>query len=378
MSQDPEDISKWIQELVTRSSRQQIQAMQRLSGLMQRVTSGELDQTAVREEYTRFIREESTGFVEDLTRLGLSFQTALLELNRKYSDRFFDQVLGSSMPGAGMGGTQATNSEGVQRREIGIVLAGVSGEELVKSFVIENKRAEAETVTFLVSEFTGEDSGEAFRPPLQIQPPRLALRPGEERVVSIHLPLLPELFKPDHVYHATILARGHIDVVLALRVEVSSPEIHIQVDQGVPAQTEPDLIIHEKTVSNTKPARRPSTNPANGSPAKPTAGSTGKRTPRKASQQIAAGQIAAGDDLTQIKGIGPTFAAKLNTAGVFTYASLSALEPGRLMEILGEAGSQRAERERWVEQAVLAAGGKGAGLGEYWRQVAPGPNGDAK
>lgn len=372
MSQDPEDISKWIQELVTRSSRQQIQAMQRLSGLMQRVTSGELDQTAVREEYARFIREESAGFVEDLTRLGLSFQTALLELNRKYSDRFFDQVLGSSMPGTGMGGTQATNGQGTQPREIGIVLSGASGEDLARSFVIENKRSEEETVTFLVSEFTDEASSEAFRPPLQIQPPRLALRPGEERVVSIHLPLLPELFKPDHVYHATILARGHIDVVLVLRVEVSSPEIHIQVDQEAPAHAEPDLIIHEKIVSQPKPARRPSANPGKGFNAKPNAGSTGKGTPRKAARQIAAR-----DDLTQIKGIGPTYAAKLNAAGVFTYASLSVLEPRRLMEILGEAGSQRAERERWVEQAMLAAGGKGAGLGEYLRQVTPGPNGDA-
>ncbi len=338
MTQDPEDISKWIQELVTRSSRQQTQALQRLSKLIQAVTSGEIDQNAVREEYARFIREESTRFVDDLTRLGLSFQTALLELNRKYSDRFFDQVLGSSVAEV-----QTHNGQTGQAREIGIVLSGVAGEELVKSFVIENKRSDEETVTFLVSEFTDESSGEAFRPPLQIQPPRLALRPGEERIVSIRLPLLPELFKAQHIYHATILARGHIDVVLALRVEVSNPEMHIKLDKENAESIEPDVIIHERSSRKATPVQR-------GNAPAPAGNSARKASRRKPAR----------DDLTQIKGIGPTYAERLNSAGVHSFADLSQLTPDRLQEILGEAGSQRAEREAWIEQATLAAGSKGA------------------
>ena len=145
--------------MVSRSSRQQIQAFQRLSGLMQRVTTGELNQEAVKEEYARFIRDEFSSFIEDLTKLGVSFQTALLELNRKYSERFFDQVLGSSMPEA-----QPTDGQVTRPREIGVVLSGAVGEELVRAFVIENKRGEEETVTFLISEFTDEVSGEALPP----------------------------------------------------------------------------------------------------------------------------------------------------------------------------------------------------------------------
>ena len=348
MSQEPEELSKWIQELVNRSSRQQIQALQRLSGLVQRMTSGELDQTTVREEYTRFMRDESASFVEDLTRLGLSFQTALLELNRKYSDRFFDQVLGSTARGSathgfGEGETSDANGQAPQRREIGIVLTGVAGDELVKSFVIENKRSEEETVTFLVSEFTDEVSGEAFRPPLQIRPPRLALRPGEERVVSIHLPLLPELFKPDHIYQATILARGHIDVVLSLRVEVSRPTIRVEVE---PVE---DFVIHEQTAAP----------PVSLTPKEhvaPGAGTPVKRTPKPRSPRKP--RV---DDLTQIKGIGPSYAARLYAAGITTYAGLAEVKPDRLAEILGEAGYQRAQKDNWSEQAILATGGRAAG-----------------
>ncbi len=347
MTQDPEDISKWIQELITLSSRQQAQALQRLSGLIQRVNSGELDQKAVQQEYAHFIRDESAHFVEDLTRLGLSFQTALLELNRKYTDRFFEKVLGSSAAE-----TQTADGQTGRPREIGIVLRGVSGEELLKSFVIENKRNDEETVTFLVSEFTDEVGGEAFRPPLQIQPPRLALRPGEERIVSIRLPLLPELFKAQHTYHATILARGHVDVVLALRVEVSSPEIHIKVDKENSQSVEPGMVIHEPPATEKKPAR--------------SAALEGN------------GGVSTGDDLTQIKGIGRAYAERLYAAGVRSFAALSRLSPERLREILGDAGSQRAQREGWIEQAMRATGGKKAGRGGLQRQAASGSKGEVE
>lgn len=356
MTQDPEDISKWITELITLSSRQQAQALQRLSGLIQRVNSGELDQKAVQQEYTHFIRDESAHFVEDLTRLGLSFQTALLELNRKYTDRFFEKVLGSSAAE-----TQTADGQPGRSREIGIVLQGVIGEELLKSFVIENKRNDEEIVTFLVSEFTDEVSGEAFRPPLQIQPPRLALRPGEERIVSIRLPLLPELFKAQHTYHATILARGHVDVVLALRVEVSSPEIQIKVDKDNIQGVEPEMIIHERPARKMKPVRR----------------STVHNPPESAARQ-GNGGMPAHDDLTQIKGIGTAYAEKLYAAGVHSFAGLSQLSPERLREILGDVGSQRAEREGWIEQAIRAAGSRRAGRGEFRQQTTPGSKGDVE
>jgi predicted flap endonuclease-1-like 5' DNA nuclease len=308
MSPDSEDISRWIQELISRSSREQIQVMQRLSNLVQRVSSGDMDQAQVREEYNRFIKNESSRYVEDLTRLGLSFQTALLELNRKYSDRFFDQVMGSSFQEV-----PAPNGKSTAPKEIEMHLSGACGEELVRSFVIENKRAEEETVTFLISEFTDAATTVAFRPPLQFQPARVLLHPGEERMVTLRLPLLVELFKPGETYLATVIARGHNDVVLSMRVDVSQPspkpEIGLAVRAG-PVQV-----------------------------------------PLPQEEKAAPGTASPGDDLTQIKGIGASFAARLNAAGVRTYAELGALTARRLEKILGSAAYQRAKRERWREQA---------------------------
>jgi predicted flap endonuclease-1-like 5' DNA nuclease len=307
-NQEPEDISRWIQELISRSTREQIQAMQRLSNLVQRMASGELDQGQVRQEYTRFVKDESTRYVEDLTRLGLSFQAALVELNRKYSDRFFDQVMGSPL-----NEVPAPNGQGPQRKEVALSLSGAVGDELEKSFVIENKRADEETVIFLVSEFTDAQSTQSFRPPLQLQPARLTLRPGEERLVTLRLPLLKELFQPGQIYFATVVARGHSDVVLSLRVDVARPA------------AEAEITIREQPAS---PASKAAPRP------KP---------------------VAPADDLTRIKGIGPAFAEKLAAAGVATYADLGAASARKLHKVLGETDYQRLKREGWQEQARAIA-----------------------
>jgi predicted flap endonuclease-1-like 5' DNA nuclease len=319
MNPEPQDVSKWIQDLITRTTREQIQAIQRLSNLVQRVSSGELDQRQVREEYSQFVTSESSRYVEDLTRLGLSFQAALLELNRKYSDRFFDQVLGSPLHEA----AAANNSHA--RREIELQLMGVRGEEVVKTFVISNKRPEDEVVTFLVSEFIQAGTANAFRPPLQLQPPRLTLRPGEERTVTMRLPLLDELFDSGERYLATIIAKGHQEIAISLLVEVTSPP--------------------QKSAPLSKAQKAP-----------------------EARVKIPAGTSHA-DDLTQVKGLGPASAEKLRAAGVSSYASLAALNARRLQKILGSSLYKRAVREKWKEQARLVAAGDAAGLKKNTQEI---------
>ncbi|GGG60987.1 hypothetical protein GCM10011415_03770 [Salipiger pallidus] len=61
----------------------------------------------------------------------------------------------------------------------------------------------------------------------------------------------------------------------------------------------------------------------------------------------AAAPAAAGDDLTQITGVGPAAAKKLNEAGINTYADLAAVNPDTF-----EAAKVKPE---WVEQAKTLA-----------------------
>ncbi|MBN7785684.1 50S ribosomal protein L21 [Ponticoccus gilvus] len=69
--------------------------------------------------------------------------------------------------------------------------------------------------------------------------------------------------------------------------------------------------------------------------------------PAKAKPSKAAAPASEGDDLTQITGVGPAAAKKLNEAGINTYADLAAVDPETF-----EGTKVKAE---WVEQAKTLA-----------------------
>lgn len=56
------------------------------------------------------------------------------------------------------------------------------------------------------------------------------------------------------------------------------------------------------------------------------------------------------DDLTVIGGIGPTFAQRLNDAGILSYGQLANLEPDQVVEITHVAKWQ-ADPAEWIKQA---------------------------
>jgi predicted flap endonuclease-1-like 5' DNA nuclease len=56
------------------------------------------------------------------------------------------------------------------------------------------------------------------------------------------------------------------------------------------------------------------------------------------------------DDLTEILGIGPVYASRLNSAGIHSFAQLARQTPERLHEILGPR-SAMANAEEWISQA---------------------------
>jgi large subunit ribosomal protein L21 len=80
------------------------------------------------------------------------------------------------------------------------------------------------------------------------------------------------------------------------------------------------------------------------------AGSAPRPTAAAAPQAAKAAPVAAastGDDLTQITGVGPAAAKKLNDAGINTFADLAAVDP--------ETFSATKVKAEWVEQAKTLA-----------------------
>jgi diacylglycerol O-acyltransferase / wax synthase len=63
----------------------------------------------------------------------------------------------------------------------------------------------------------------------------------------------------------------------------------------------------------------------------------------------------AGDDLTRILGIGPAYAARLQSAGVNSFAQLAAAAPDQLAALLEVPDWRRPDFESWLEQAAALA-----------------------
>lgn len=325
MSDQPDDIRQWLQELISRSASDQLDNLKRFDELLRRAARGEVDQSRLRDEYLNFSREESLRYINDLTRVGLGFYNTLLELNRHYNERFFDRVLRDRWSQNGV--------PPVAKREpriISMELSATVGEVASSAFIIENHRKENVAVAFLVSDFTDESGLESFRPPLQLSPARFSLRPGEEHQVSLHIPLLPELFQVGEVYTATVVVSGFDELQLRLVVRPSAAS----------AAQESGITI------------QPSRN----------------KVPAEAAQ--AGASPAPADDLARIKGIGPTYQRKLDEGGVRTFARLAAMNDQALLDLFGSQGMARARRSQWREQARLAALGEWQALEKLQAKIA--------
>lgn len=314
MNDQTDDIRQFIQELISRSATDNMQNLQRFGDMLRRMSRGNVDQETIREEFLEFARDESERYVRDLTRVGLNFYNTLLELNRHYNDRFFSQVFEENYRYR-----DVPDAEPARPRTVQMELHGPLGEEAVRSFVIENKQNEPVSVSFLVSEFTDEANTISFRPPLQLYPARFTLRPGEEHVVNLQIPLLKEFFLPGQRYSATVVVSGYDDLVMDLSVWADSPK---------PAADKAGSDIPIREVVET-----PGREKAAPAPSPP-------------------------DDLKTIQGIGPTYEKKLQQAGIKTFRDLANADEETIAAAIGSAAAQRAVREQWVAQARLAAEGQ--------------------
>jgi hypothetical protein len=212
------ELASVLEELAARSVSDQVRAVQRYRDLLEQVATGQIDAGAVRAQYDRLISEQSTQLARDVGELSLRFYQSIIDLNRAYLDRLFDQLgMASREPVVDGGQSPPVAAEPPSAAELR--LRGRVGDTVDASFVVENKRAEPADVVFLLSEFTSA-AGEPFRAALELDPPRFRLEGHEERPVALRLALDAALFTPGQEYRAEMLVRANDDLLLRLAIEV--------------------------------------------------------------------------------------------------------------------------------------------------------------
>lgn len=225
MTGRPEEIGERIQDLTVRFGAEIMRALQRYNELLQRFASGELDETAAREAYAQFLRDESARYFRSATEVGTGYYDALFELTSIYNPPFFEQVFHQA---------RRTKQSPTRPRGGNIELRGSLGDEAVSAFRIDNASDHSEEISFVVSEFSGPPGTVSFRPPLRLQPPRFVLDPSQSQVVTVCLPLVAGVFVPDQRYTAVLTThkRDAFDMTIDVFVNAASPVTVRQVPSG--------------------------------------------------------------------------------------------------------------------------------------------------
>ncbi len=86
----------------------------------------------------------------------------------------------------------------------------------------------------------------------------------------------------------------------------------------------------------------------------PEKGGAAAQPAQKAAVKPASAPAAGPDPLTEIVGIGPVYAQRLQAAGILTFADLAAATPAQLAEIIG-ARAQLASLKGWIASAKKLA-----------------------
>lgn len=234
MAKNLQELGQKFQDLASRSLQEQVRVAQRYNELVQKFGRGDLLQKPVQDEYRRFVGEETTQYMSNLASLHLNYYEGLMELGRTYQEKFFKQVAGAGGAAAATQGVSAAASP----KRVEIELRGTVGQDAVRSFVLESKHSEASDISFLVSDFVGPEGTAPFRADLEFQPARFTLRPGEERVITLRLPLSSPQFVSGLRYTATAVVRGYDDLELGINVLPSAPATNAAANTNPPAPIE--------------------------------------------------------------------------------------------------------------------------------------------
>lgn len=250
MTGEPEELSRRLQNLAARVWTDQRRATERYTELMERTLRGDVDAREVGAELLRFGGEEGAGYTLEAAQLTLDYYEALLDLGRSYGERFYERALRerSNETGGGAG-------ERAPPRQIEMELRGEIGQEAWGAFVIENKRNRTAHVSFVVSDFVDAAGGDAFRPPLVLEPSWLTLGPNEQAEVRLRLHLFEEMFTSGHRYRTHIFVHGRDELELIVTVRVDAPAEPATRVTVVPASEEGVRARREAATAETGPKK---------------------------------------------------------------------------------------------------------------------------
>jgi hypothetical protein len=196
-SPDGLDASNWFHVLAAYASQQSARAAGRQQALIDRVASGAVSTAEVRERARRFVEAQAPAFLNDVMDLGLTFVGRLQRSSAGLAERLYDHVLGPAAQ-------RSSHAPPPLEPPTTLELRGPLGAVLTAEVVVENTRAVPADIECRPSDVASRARGTRFRSGLEIVPARFTLAPGEQREVTLRLPLDPAQFAAGSDYVASV------------------------------------------------------------------------------------------------------------------------------------------------------------------------------
>jgi hypothetical protein len=209
------DITNWFQTLSTYAVEQGTRGMSRLQMLVERVASGDIPPSKVQDQGRRYLEQHAPEFLSEVMDLGLTFVERLQRSSTDFAEGLYDRVLGPD-----------TGPFPAPEPPLCVDLRGPAGSVPSAAIVVENSRPDSAEVVCRGSDFAPRSGGRPFQSGLEVTPARFRLAPGEQRDVSLRLPLDPSLFAlgADYVASLRISGAGEHEKIVQLFARAERPE----------------------------------------------------------------------------------------------------------------------------------------------------------
>ena len=234
------DILKLIKDLACQSLENHFWMLRQYGELRQRIARGEWDETWVNEQYVQYASEQGPRYRKQLADLGASYQRALTDLSREWSERFYARLE------AGDGGRAAAGPVSSADGPLTLEIRGILGTEAIGPLALLNRHQVPIPITFDLGEVVG-DQGRLPYHVVRIDPEAPVLAPGEQREVQVRAALIEGLYEAGRSYRMALSINGRerTDVMLTIRVDHPAP------DAGSASTPPPEAAVASPAISST-------------------------------------------------------------------------------------------------------------------------------
>jgi hypothetical protein len=218
---DP-DLARWL-DVAKQAVQAQVAFGRASAELARSALAGDLDATSAGRAYAEAARRESAHYWRNASRLGAEYARGVADLTSQVATAVLQDVSQARREGRSTHGghwrtaTDAETSDAdpataapadAAPLEVGLTLLGPLGGRATGSITVANRHPRVRRIELAAQPLVGEDGIEVAGATLELEPTRVTVPAGEERVVAVACDLTTGVLETGRSYRTAIQVTG--------------------------------------------------------------------------------------------------------------------------------------------------------------------------